>query len=365
MPEVRKNPPLKLLVAFLLFEVLCRAFAQADGEVLTHAADVISLSAERASASLKVSVAGVVTAADAALKGRFFVQDPTGGVFVDNVGGQRPDPGDLVEISGITHAGAYAPIITVPQVKKIGTAPLPAAKRVTIERLMSGAEDSQRVEVAGLVRSAQLDGSRLIVDMVSGGYRFRVFVPSWASRDPQGLVAAQVRVRGTAAEAHNRLLRQLIAVELYVPGLADFIVEKPEPSDPFQQPALPLNSLAQYRSENSLIERVHVKGAVTLQRAGQIVFLQDDTGGLQVKSSQLETFGPGEVIEAVGFPNFEGFLPVLEDAVFRAAPEPRLAVKAKPASIEELQQGLHHADLVSLQGKLMDRTIREGGKKNE
>jgi hypothetical protein len=200
MSEAKKSPPLQFLVAFVFMALSWQGFAQKDREVvLTHAADVISLSAERASASLKVFVTGVVTAADPALQERFFVQDPTGGVFVDNVGGQRPEPGDLVEISGITHVGAYAPIITAPGVKKIGTAPIPAAKRVSIERLMSGAEDSQRIEVSGLVRAARLEGSRLIVDLVSGGYRFRVYVPSWATKDPQGLVAAQVRVRGTAA----------------------------------------------------------------------------------------------------------------------------------------------------------------------
>jgi len=359
MPEEKQNALLKFLVGVLLLAPACRAFAQQDRDVLTHAADVISLSAERASASLKVSVTGIVTAADSALKGRFFVQDFTGGVFVDNVGGPRPEPGDLVAITGITHAGAYAPIITAPEVKKLGTAPLPAAKRVPIERLMSGAEDSQRVEVAGLVRAARMEESRLIVDLVSGGYRFRAYAPSSAAKDPQSLVAAQVRVRGTAAEAHNALLRQLIAVDLYVPGPADFVIEKPEPADPFEQPVVPLNGLAQYRRENSLIERVHVKGAVTLQRTGQMVFLQDVTGGLQVKSTQLGRFNLGDIVEAVGFPSFEGFLPVLEDAVLRAAQEPGLAVKAKPASIEELQNGLHHADFVSLQGKLIDRTIRE------
>jgi signal transduction histidine kinase len=162
------------------------------------------------------------------------------------------------------------------------------------------------------------------------------------------------------------LLRQLIAVDLYVPGPADFIVEKPESADPFQQPVVSLNNLAQYRRENSLIERVHVKGVVTLQRAGQIVFLQDETGGLQVKSSQLGTFNAGEVIEAVGFSSFEGFLPVLEDAVFCAAQVPRVTVEPKTVSIEELQNGLHHADFVSLQGKLMDRTIRVAApRKNE
>src|SRR6478735_225997 len=58
--------------------------AQPTNALLTNAVDVISLSAEQASSSLKVLVTGVVTAADPALKGRFFVQDATGGVFVDN-----------------------------------------------------------------------------------------------------------------------------------------------------------------------------------------------------------------------------------------------------------------------------------------
>src|SRR6266480_5026865 len=75
MLEAKKNPPLEFLIAALLLALACRALAQPEAEVLTHAADVISLSAERASASLKVSVTGVVTSADAALKGRFFVQD--------------------------------------------------------------------------------------------------------------------------------------------------------------------------------------------------------------------------------------------------------------------------------------------------
>jgi len=363
------SQPKKIIRLGALFASGVIAFARLanaaeENPVLTHASDVISLSVEQASASLRVSVTGVVTVADAALKGRFFVQDATGGVFVDNAGGQRPEPGDVLEISGITHAGAYAPIITSPQVKKVGKAPLPPAKGVPIERLMSGAEDSQRVEVSGVVRSARLDGERLIVDMVSGGYRFRVYAPSSIAKDPQKLVASQVVARGTAAEAHNRSLRQLIAVELYVPTLADFVVEKSEAEDPFLQPLVPLNALAEYRRENSLVERVHVKGAVTLQRAGQIVFLRDDTGGLQIKSSQPGTFTPGEIIEAVGFAAFDGFLPVLEDAVFKPTKETYVNVAPQPASIEQLQNGLHHADWVTMSGKLMDRTIRDTQAKN-
>jgi signal transduction histidine kinase len=338
--------------------VLLGAPAVWGEELLTNAADVISLPAERAARSIKVLVTGVVTAADPTLKGRFFVQDSTGGVFVDNANGPRPEPGDVVEVSGISHVGAYAPIITAPSLRKIGAKPLPPAKPIPVERLMSGAEDSQRIEISGIVRAARVDGSRLDVDLVTGGYRFRAYAPIPPGMDPQTLVAAHVRVRGTAAEAHNRSLRQLIAAEVYVPVLADFVVEESETTNPFNEPVIPVNGLAQYRRDNSLSRRVHVRGTVTLQRLGESLFLQDATGGLQVQSRELTSFSPGQVIEAVGFPSFDNFLPVLQDAAFRTTPEPRVALNPKPASVAEFQNGLHHAELVSLKGKVMDRAVR-------
>src|ERR1700733_11971968 len=182
-------------------------FAQPSGELFTNAMDVISLPAERASLYLKVLVTGVVTASDPRLKGRFFVQDATGGVFVDNINGVHLEAGELVEVSGITYAGAYAPTITAPRVRVLGSAPLPPAKLVTIEQLMSGAEDSQRIETSGIVRAARVDGSRLAIDLAAGGYRFRAYATVPAGFPFEKLVGSQVRIRGTAAEAHNRSLR--------------------------------------------------------------------------------------------------------------------------------------------------------------
>jgi signal transduction histidine kinase len=336
-------------------------FAQDAGVVLTNAADILSLSANQASRYVKVSVTGTVTASDPMLKGRFFVQDSTAGVFVDNVNGRRPEPGELVQVSGITHPGAYAPIITAPSIRSLGTALLPAAKVVSIDRLMSGAEDSQRIEISALVRTARIDGPRLVADLASGGFRFRVYAPAAPGLDPLTLVATQVRVRGTAAEAHNRSLRQLVAVEVYVPTLEDFVVEKPEAVNPFNRPPAPLNSLAQYGRDNSFNQRVHVHGVVTLQRPGDNLFLEDLTGGLQVKSPQAIALARGDIVEAIGFLGFEDYLPVLQDAVLRKVPQPRMVITPKPALIGELQSGLHHADFISCNGKLLDRTVRQVG----
>jgi signal transduction histidine kinase len=361
-PELQFVSVLELLIVCILMVGRPVVLAQQPGELLTNAVDVISLPAEKASDSIKVSVTGVVTAADPALMGRFFVQDGTGGVFVDNVNGRRPEAGELVEVSGITYIGAYAPTITAPLVRTIGTAPLPPAKLVSVEQLMSGAEDSQRIEISGVVRDARVDGSRLAIDLVAGGYRFRAYVIVPAGFQLQKLIGSQVLIRGTAAEAHNRSLRQLIIVQVYIPTLTDLMVEKPELANPFDKPLIPLNKLAQFRRDNSLAQRVHVRGVITLQKPGEYVFLQDASGGLQVQNRQLAIFSPGEVVEAVGFPSFEYYLPVLQDATFRKAQELQVPVKPKPASIEELQNGLHHAEYVSLIGKLIERTVKQGSR---
>ena len=335
-------------------------FAQPTNGALTNAVQVISLSAEKAAKYLKVAVTGVVTASDPTLNGRFFVQDTTGGVFVDNVNGSHLEPGQIVAVSGLTYQGAYAPTITAPKVHVLGAAELPSARVVSVEQLMSGAEDSQRIEISGIVRDARVDGARLAIDLAAGGYRFRAFVTAPGGYDFGKLVGSEVRVRGTAAEAHNRSLRQLILVEVYIPRLADLLVEKPEPVNPFDRPVIPLNNLAQYRRDNSLGQRVHVRGVVTLQKSGESLFLQDERGGLQVQSRQATACAPGDTVEAVGFPSFENYLPLLQDAVFRKVQTPPIVIQPKPVTIDEVQSGLHHAEYVSLTGKLIERTVRQG-----
>jgi hypothetical protein len=138
--------------------------------VLTNAAQILALPTDHAS-GVKVSIRGVVTAAEpgAIWYGRFFVQDSTAGVFVENIGTNQPKPGDLVEIQGISHPGGYAPIISNPQWHKLGTAPLPEAQPVLIEQLMAGIDDSQRVEITGTVRGFRPLGEMIVFDVVSGG----------------------------------------------------------------------------------------------------------------------------------------------------------------------------------------------------
>ena len=104
--------------------------------------------------------------------------------------------------------------------------------------------------------------------------------------------------------------------------------------------------------------RIHVKGVVAFQRPGEDIFLEDSTGGLQIKSEDKTIFSPGDVVEAVGFPGVQNFLPVLEDAVFRKTSEPRASVLPSVVPEAELQAGLHNASFITLQGKLLNRVTK-------
>ena len=307
---------------------------------------------------LKFPSTGVVTDAEPNWRGRYFVQDASGGVFVNNVESKPPAPGDVIEVTGVSMAGGYAPCIDLPQWKKIGTAPLPPAKFPTIENFMEGKEDSQRIEMTGIVRAASTNYDRLGVQMVAGGYRFRAFAPIPPGINPQSLVGARVRVRGTAGVSFNPVLRHFLTIVIYAPSVSDFSVEEPAIVNPFQDPLTSLNGIAQYRNGPSASGRIHVKGVVVFQRPGEDIFLQDSTGGLQVKSEDKTTFSPGDIIEAVGFPGVQNFLPVLEDAIFRKTSEAKVPVVPSVYLESELQSGLHNASFVTLKGVLLNRLTK-------
>jgi signal transduction histidine kinase len=326
--------------------------------ILTRAADVLALSGDTAESGIPVSIQGVVTVAQTNWSGRFFVQDASAGVFVENRTNQ-PKVGDIVEIKGVTRAGGYAPCITKPVWKKIGTAPLPEARPVTIEELMSGVEDGQRIGISGVVRSAQLAGNDLEIELASGGYRFHAYLAAPKGIVPQSLVGAKALLKGTAATAYNApahtALRHFVTVTLYLSQPADFIIEEAASANPYDQPLAPLNAIAQYQRDRLANGQVHVKGIVTYQRKGQDLFLQDATGGLQVKSKLNESVVPGDVVEAVGFPAVDNYLPVLEDAVFRKNNEPQTKLMPREVMVPDLLKGLHHADYVNVKGILVDR----------
>jgi signal transduction histidine kinase len=346
---------------FLTEFVFCHDSPAATNEVLTTAAKILSLNPARVDQRIPICVTGVVTVAEPNWQGKFFVQDSTAGIFVVSTNGPQPAVGDLVRVTGVSFRGGYAPCIDKPHWTKLGTVPLPEARPVSTEQFMSGVEDGQRIELSALVISAErskIVKSRVRLDLKSGSAAFRAFMPFSTNVPPDSLVGATVRIRGTAATSFSRSLRYKLSVFVYMPQESDLIVDLiPNPAI-WQGPFTPLNSIARYNANNFADPRIRVKGIVTYQRPGNDIFLHDSTGGLRVEYYETNVFAPGDVVEAIGFPGAEGFLPVLEDAKVMKANEPERPVVPQSASIQDLLKGIHHADLVTLQGKLLDRSLR-------
>jgi len=348
---------------FPLAILLCGPILEARGqspEEITTAVEVRELSAAEADARLPVRLQGVVTFFDEVVYGRF-IQDDTAGIYLRESTDIPPlVPGQLVEVTGYTSPGEYAPIVVPEQVRVLGEAPLPEAKPATFEQLASGREDSQFVEIAGIVRSVRLNeliGYHL-VELATGGGRLVIYIKDIPVAAPEDLVDSTVRVRGVCSTIFNRQ-RQLFNIRMVVPRATDLVVETPAVKDPFQMPARAIGSLLQFTPQGSYGRRVKVVGTVALQQLGTALFIQDATDGLYVKTRQQTPLEIGDVVEVLGFPAQGVYTPSMEDALYRkigSGPKPQPDL----VDHDEALKGTHDCRLVRINARVLDRTEQPG-----
>jgi PAS domain S-box-containing protein len=322
--------------------------------VLTNAAAVRDLSLEEAGRKIPVRLRGVVTFDFDARS--CFVQDQSAGIYVGTGTGFPPlAAGDVVVVEGVTGPGEYAPIVQPTAVRVVGHEDLPPPRRVLFEDLMTGREDSQWVELVGLVRSVQGESTgQQILEIATGGGRLTAFVPRSTQSNSVNWVDARVRVRGVCGTWFNKL-RQLFGFRLMVPRPEDIVVEEPALADASAQTALPIGHLLRFDPHAAYGHRVKVAATVVLQQPGGALFVQDDLHGVYVQTRQQGALQPGDRVELIGFPARGDYTPVLQDAVWRktgSGPEPAAAL----ISPDEALAGLQDSRLVSIEGRLLDHT---------
>jgi len=133
-----------------------QARAQAVLPVLTQAAQIRRLNSEEAQRHYPIRLRGVLTYYIPELHLTFF-HDSSAGIYI-NILGTPPvaQTGDLVEVRGVSGAGFFAPQVDNPELHVLGKASLPATRLFSLEDLLSGKQDSQFVEVRGIVHSARI-----------------------------------------------------------------------------------------------------------------------------------------------------------------------------------------------------------------
>jgi len=324
------------------------------------AAEVRGLSPQVAREGRPVKLEAVVTFNYPEMR-FLFVQDRTAGIYVEAWRHlHRVQPGDRVEIEGVSGPGSFVPIVTQPRLRVVGHGPLPRARRVRPQDLRSGQEDSQWIEVEGVVRAVTPHRRFTEIRMAQDGVRFQVELPP--PTDPglaARLVNARVRVRAVCRSVLT-VKGQLGDIVLSSPGPEALVVLTPPATEPFALPLSPVNTLFRFAAGKSWEHRVRVRGTVTFSEPGDL-YLDDGTGGLRVRTSAGPAPAVGDEVDAIGFASLSDYSPVLQDAEVRVLGRKRSVVPVV-VTPEDALRGRCDGELVSMEARLLEHVRgREGG----
>jgi signal transduction histidine kinase len=279
---------------------------------LTNAQQILQLDPATAAKGLPVRLHGVITDYDTPYF-NLFIQDATAGVFILVPPDLKRDlaPGQEVEVDGICDKGDYAPFVNATAIRILGEAPLPAPNRISIDQLFSGSEDSQWVEVSGVVRStAFLFDGRNCLKLAMSGQRVLAIVENLSQADALKLVNATIRIRGVCYSRFNTK-RQMRVPWVSVSGMSNITIERPPPRQPEE---ISIAGLGQFNSAGAYGNFVKVSGIVTLQKRDGTFFVQDQGCGLYVQPAQSIILSPGDRVIISGYSARGRYVPALEDA---------------------------------------------------
>ena len=289
-----------------------------DTTVLTTAKQIHALSAEQAKLGYQVQVKGVVTYYDPE-QHFFFIQDESGGVFAAGLDEQNLHAGQRIRVQGVTVPGQFAPGIGKPHIHQLGAGNMPQPQIQSFDTAVSGEFDSSWTVLEGVVHPTRRDGNgHLLFDLYTNLGPITVHTPGSADRvQLEEFVDARIRVRGVFGGLFNHH-RQLTGFSLYTNGLRDITVLQAAPIDPFAHSLHPISDLLKFSQHSDPNHRVRVRGVVTRSSAGGDLYIQDNTGGLEIQTDG-DRVVTGDMIDAVGFASIGEYSPVLRDATIRKA----------------------------------------------
>lgn len=339
---------LLLLLSFGLVASL--GFAQ---EPLRSIREIRGLQPSEAEQRLPVTIRGVVTYSDPKDPHGFFVQDETAGIYVWHSPVWAVQRGQLVEVTGSTGPGDFAPVVEGQSLTILGTAPLPKPMVAGYTDLIGGPADSQFVEIRGVIRTVQphSDGQTQI-DIVTEGHRVRSTLPADQKVDADELIDAEVTLRGVCiTHFHDR---RWLAAWMRVASTDQIVIEKPATARAFDQELQRAASLLSFNTQGRWLHRVRVRGVVTAVSVNHSIFLQDGSTPVEVVPVVPETVDVGDDIDVVGFVRGAELHPVLEDAVVRKVGRQTPPTPHTP-ELENILAGRESGHLIRITGRLVDR----------
>ncbi len=293
---------------------------------VTRIREVYEKLEEHPGKTFPVKLHGVITYIDQAFDS-FYLQDGTDGIQVENQldAGLAPhlrQEGSFVEVHGTVDPDQQA-ILPDRFVEFLGMGRMPEPRRHAWDYLMTGKDDSQWVQIEGVVSACGDVGLTVIV---TGG-RLAVVVNDFDKRAQDKLLGSLVRICGVCSPVRDNRNRR-VSLQLFVPSIQFLEVLRPAPEDPFDVANRTIGSLVDQtsRSTNLTVRLVKTAGVVTYKEP-RLLFIQDGGDGLRVFLRAETWVSVGDRVEAVGFAEPDGLSPKLVQAVARrmgqtALPEP-------------------------------------------
>lgn len=341
------------------------AFGQA--EPLTSVRQIRDLSVAAAKEGRPVRLAGTVIYSRPKVA-TLFIHDGHNGIFVEqpvDYSGKGPKLGDRVELTGVTGAGLFAPVIRRDPAQGaklviLGPGELPPPKAVTGEELSRPDMDCGWVSVEARVLEVMMNGDGVVMECQAGPCNFTVVLQGPIPPDsvPWDLAESHVKMRGVVATAFNasrqmtrRLLRvnALADIETLDHGLTSQLPPKLARADELFKLAGPGPG-----------ELVRLRGVTTLLLPGRGLFIRTPEGGLWVQTAQPVNAVPGTVVEVDGWSRLGEMKPFLLARRVRmesAGPPPPPQVLAG----KEALHAHHDSELISVEAELLDTLVSVDG----
>ncbi len=286
--------------------------------------------------------------------GALFVCDNTGCIFVDlpALPILRLKAGTVIDLTGVSAPGDFAPVVDNPTVRIISEGRLPGrAPRVGLSQLLSTSLDGQWVEVEGLVQSVDMSRQDVILTVALSDGVVQATTVEDNAHDYNQLIDARVLIRANVAPFFTRD-RQMTGARLFFPSMAAVTIEERGAINPFALPLTRIDHLLRFEPGSIFRHRVHVEGRVTLLWPGKILCIQDGAQGVCAAVTQKTPLNIGDVVDVTGFPAIGEYAPTLRKASYQKA---RGSQTIKPEAINAklALSGEQDDTLVTIRAKLI------------
>lgn len=339
--------------------------------LLTTAAAVHQLSAELAPHA-RVHLVGTVTYYDP-LEHTLFLEDSTGGVYINTDKAYPISPGDRIMVDGNAEPSYRTEVALNPAIHRISIGNRFPAPRASYAELSNGGLDSKLVTLRGTVRTVDVEPHQnvpiLHMDLNMAGGNVEVYQPisvvdgptisRYVGLNKSSLLDAVVDIEAVAGGAFDSK-NQLTGVIVYAQTNSSVHLVTRPPVNTLDLPLTSIDDVFESRQVVDTSRRVRLRGTLTYYKKGDSAVLQDSDGrSIFVQTRETKPIPIGSVVDAFGFASDQEYAPSLRQAELFNTGAVR-PIEPHPIRYDDAMNGEHSDNLISLTGTLVSQLHGKG-----